>query len=224
MGAIYFAIRHGESVPSSASRICSSMAAGVDPRNGLTAVGREQVNSLARQWIASHRATIERHARQQRLVLLSSPFSRARETAEIIADVLDAEVSGGSAASPAAWRTRIELVPDLRERNFGSFEGQRHSDLIYARVWKQDQRDPSHTLWGVESAQAVQDRVLRVVAGLEAQAQGMGGPLGLLVSHGDTLKILQAGFQRQGPAAHADPTRVQPFRTGEIRALSFMPP
>jgi len=41
----------------------------------------------------------------------------------------------------------------------------------------------------------------------------------LLVSHGDTLKILQSGFQRQSPTAHVDPALVPLYRTGEIRAL-----
>jgi len=200
------------------------MAAGMDPRNGLTVAGREEVKFLAEQWIATHRATIECHALERRLVLASSPFSRARETAEIIANVIDAEFPATTASSPAALLSRIVVVPDLRERNFGSFEGQRHSDLVYARVWEQDVRDPSHTLWGVESTQAVQDRATRVIIELEAASRARGGLMYLLVSHGDTLKILQTGFQRQSPAAHADPALVQPLRTGEIRALTLVTP
>jgi len=198
------------------------MTAGADPRNGLTAQGREQVSANTKQWLVAQHATIERYALEHRLALVNSPFSRARETAEIVADVIDAAFPSATAGMSATLRSQIELVPDLRERNFGSFEGQDHSDRIYQRVWEQDARDPTHTLRGVESVQAVQDRASRVIVELEASARARGRLLYLLVSHGDTLKILQSGLQRQSPAAHVDPALVPPYRTGEIRALTLM--
>ena len=45
--ARYFGMRHGESVPSSQQRICSSMAAGIDPRNGQTERGRQEAQATS---------------------------------------------------------------------------------------------------------------------------------------------------------------------------------
>ena len=60
---------------------------------------------------------------------------------------------------------------------------------------------------------AVLDRATGLVADLERRYVGRDI---LLVSHGDTLQILQAGFLRMDPAAHR---RLPPLRIAEIRAL-----
>jgi broad specificity phosphatase PhoE len=59
----------------------------------------------------------------------------------------------------------------------------------------------------------VLDRVTALVADLERRYSGRDI---LLVSHGDTLQILQAGFLRLDPSLHR---RLPPLGTAEIREL-----
>lgn len=220
-GTRVFAMRHGESVPSSQQRICSSMTAGIDPRNGLTHQGRRESAAAGRAWIAAHGAEIRAAWQRGDLLILSSPFSRSRETAEVLVATLQqwrrslAEVPGEAPALPI----RIEAA--LRERDFGRFEGQGPSGPIYRKIWDADARDPNASPGGVESASAVQRRVGALIARLEREARGRPGRLTVLVSHGDTLKILQTHAQGQSAAAHQNPTLVAPFQTGEIRELRW---
>lgn len=216
--ARYFGMRHGESVPSSQQRICSAMAAGIDPRNGLTERGRQEAQASSDAWIAAHGDTIRRAWQQGGLWIVSSPFSRSRETAEILVERLQHwQRQQGPALA-------IRLEADLRERDFGRLEGQSPSGPLYRRVWDQDATDPSGTPWGVESAAAVQRRGAALMARLEREAAANPDRVTVLVSHGDTLKILQTSAQGQSAAAHQDPGRVKPFQTGEIRALVWAQP
>jgi broad specificity phosphatase PhoE len=59
----------------------------------------------------------------------------------------------------------------------------------------------------------VLDRVTALVADLERRHAGRDI---LLVSHGDTLQILEAGFLRLDPSRHR---RLSPLATAEIREL-----
>ena len=236
----YFGMRHGESIPSSQQRVCSSMAAGIDPRNGLTERGREEVKRNSEAWLQANQAAITSALRSGQLLIFSSPFSRSRESAELLAATIEtwwqtspgnrfsgSSVSGNRvtssrvASSTPVRRPPIRIEPDLRERDFGSFEGQSPSGPIYRRVWDQDILDPHGQPWGVESAAAVQRRATALIQRLERQSQGHPERIVVLVSHGDTLKILQTGFQQQTPSAHQDPARVEPFRTAEIRGFQL---
>jgi broad specificity phosphatase PhoE len=216
--ARYFGMRHGESVPSSQQRVCSSMAAGIDPRNGLTERGRQEAEASSDAWIAAHGESIRTAWQQGGLWIVSSPFSRSRETAEILV----ARLQHWNRQQVPALAIRIEA--NLRERDFGRFEGQSPSGAIYRRIWDQDATDPTGSPWGVESAAAVQRRGEDLIARLEREAAPAPNRITVLVSHGDTLKILQTSAQGQSAAAHQDPSRVKPFQTGEIRALSWTRP
>ncbi len=218
----YYGMRHGESIPSSQQRVCSSMAAGIDPRNGLTERGREEVKRNSEAWLQANQPAITSALRSGQLLIFSSPFSRSRESAEILADTI--ESWRRSQPGSEGWlgrRPPIRIAADLRERDFGRFEGQSPSGPIYRRVWDQDVLNPSGEPWGVESAAAVQRRVTALIRQLERQSVGHPQRIDVLVSHGDTLKILQSGFQQQSPAAHQDPSQVPPFRTAEIRRFAL---
>lgn len=210
----YFGMRHGESVPSAQQRICSSLAAGIDPRNGLTAHGREESLAASKAWIAEHGVSIQAAWKRGDLMILSSPFSRSRETAEILVASLQDWLPGAPALA-------IRIEADLQERDFGEFEGMSPSGPIYRHVWDRDARNPGASSEGVESAEAVQRRVAGLIARLEREASASPGRIIVLVSHGDPLKILQTSAQGQSAAAHQDPSRVRPFETGEIRALHW---
>jgi broad specificity phosphatase PhoE len=129
-------------------------------------------------------------------VICSSDFARARQTAEIVRARLGA--------------AEVIVTPALRERSFGDLEGTPAAG--YAKVWAADEAGAA-PVGGVEPAAAVLDRVTALVAGLDRRYAGRGI---LLVSHGDPLQILEAGFLRLDPSRHR---RVPPLNTAEIREL-----
>ncbi len=87
--------------------------------------------------------------------------------------------------------------------------GSNHADSGHA--------DSGHPASGVELAAAVLDRVTALIARLERRYSERDI---LLVSHGDTLQILQAGFLRLAPCAHR---RLPHLATAEIRELRLHP-
>jgi broad specificity phosphatase PhoE len=91
----------------------------------------------------------------------------------------------------------IVIAEGLRERRFGHWEGSATGN--YAHVWAADETDPVHADGNVEPAAAVLDRATALIAQLERQHRGRDI---LLVSHGDTLQILQAGFSGVDPPKH----------------------
>jgi probable phosphoglycerate mutase len=130
-------------------------------------------------------------------VICSSDFSRARQTAEIVRAHLAA--------------AEVIITEALRERCFGDLEGSPVGN--YARVWGADEAVAGHADGGVEPAEAVLDRATALIADLERRYSGRDI---LLVSHGDTLQILQAGFLRLDPSRHR---QLPHLRTAEIREL-----
>lgn len=133
-------------------------------------------------------------------VICSSDFSRAWQTAEIVRAHLNApEVSRSQA---------------LRERCFGQWEGSTADN--YGRVWTADEANVAQAGEGVEATAAVLDRTTALVLDLERRYSGRRI---LLVSHGDTLQILQTGFLRMSPAMHR---RLPGLQTAEIRQLRLL--
>lgn len=84
----------------------------------------------------------------------------------------------------------------MRERFFGDLDQQ--DDTGYAKIWAQDELDPEHTHWRVESACCVRDRVLSFLTALAADFRGQ--PM-VLVTHGDTASITLT-LLRQGDLCH----------------------
>lgn len=184
----YFAMRHGRSRANESGLIVSDPAAASNPAWGLTAGTEREIT-----------ASVERMALDlgREVLVISSDFSRAVETAVIAAALL-----GGGVVHRTRW---------LRERYFGQFD--LGPDLGYRQVWDHDVEGASEQFGSVEPADAVLSRTTRYVRLLEARFEGC---TFLLVSHGDPLQILQTGFARLGPSAHR---RLPPLRTGEIRRL-----
>jgi broad specificity phosphatase PhoE len=202
----YHAMRHGQSRANVAGIIVSAIESDRLGDWGLSDLGREQVRAAARAC-----------GLPPDTVICSSDFSRARQTAEI--------VRAGLGAPP------VVVAAALRERFFGDLEGTATDN--YARVWAADEAgaadtgaaaatgadggdagaDGGEAGRGVEPAAAVLDRVTALVADLERRYSGRDV---LLVSHGDTLQILQAGFARMDPAAHR---RLPHLGVAEIRPL-----
>lgn len=128
-------------------------------------------------------------------LICSSDFARAWQTAQIVR----AHLGVGEVVRAEA----------LRERCFGRWEGA--PTASYATVWAADQAGTGHD--EAEPAAAVLDRVTAFIAELEERYARRDI---LLVSHGDPLQILQAGFASADPATHR---RLPPIATAEIRRL-----
>lgn len=188
-GNRYFLMRHGESVANLADRIVSL------PENGLNDFG---LSDLGRQQ-ARKQATECGLGADTRIV--ASDFLRTRQTAEIAAATLGV--------------ANVEFDPSLRERAFGSLEGESGDD--YKKVWAEDEKDPSHNLFGVESAQRLAERLSSVLERLESRQQGQ---TFLLVSHGDPLRFLQLQAAGQPLTRHLE---VRLFSPAEIRLLDDLP-
>jgi len=196
----YHAMRHGQSRANVAGIIVSGIETDRLGDWGLSELGREQA-----------RAAAAACGLPPDTLICSSDFSRARQTAEIVRARLGAPP--------------VVVAVALRERSFGDLEGTATGN--YARVWAADEAvmgdagtgetataaHSAGTGGGVEPVTAVLDRATGLVADLERRYAGRDI---LLVSHGDTLQILQAGFLRMDPAAHR---RLPPLRIAEIRAL-----
>jgi glucosyl-3-phosphoglycerate phosphatase len=179
-------MRHAQSKANVAGAIVSRIHNDLHGDYGLTEYGRQQALT------AAHGCGLPEDT-----VIYSSDFARARQTAQVMRAYL---------GSP-------EVVIDaaLRERCFGQWEGSAAAN--YARVWAADETDPAHPDGDVEPAAAVLDRVTALVARLERRHRGRDI---LLVSHGDTLQILQAGFSGVDPSRHRS---LPHLVTAEIRQL-----
>jgi len=128
----------------------------------LSEVGRAQARQLA-----------ERLRDRNVTEIFSSDLSRARETAEIVAEALGV--------------TRLRLDPRLRERGFGCFEGltREECEERHAEVWASYLADRRTVPPGAEPQAQV---VARVVAALTAVAESDLTGHVLVVSHGAAIR------------------------------------
>jgi glucosyl-3-phosphoglycerate phosphatase len=187
----YFALRHGESMANIRGVIISDPSEGIKEENTLTENGEDQVIRSVTQ------------AREQNLlgadtIIYSSPFSRCKRTAEIAKDVLGVKED-------------IIFEDRLSERWFGDWEGT--SNTNYQKVWDKDAMDVRHKDANGESVEEVAARAAHLIEDIEAAYSGRNI---LLVSHGDTLQILQTVFQDRPSGEHR---RIPHLATAEIRKI-----
>jgi broad specificity phosphatase PhoE len=150
-------VRHGESEGNRDRTFTQN------PQVPLTAHGREQARSAGLR--------IARRYKPTRIV--ASPYLRAWQTAEVIAEVLE---------------FRVEAEADLREQDFGIFAGQPYeavlSDAAYHEGPRWDWRPP-----GGESLTDVYQRVVPVFEQIAAAGRGLDI---VVVSHGGVMLALCA--------------------------------
>jgi len=182
----FSAMRHGQSKANVGGIIVSRIESDRRGDYGLSELGRQQALAAARGC-----------GLPADTIICSSDFARARQTAQIVRAQLGA--------------AEVVIAEALRERCFGDWEGTATGN--YARVWAADEANPGHANGNVESAAAVLDRASAFVADLDRRYSGRDI---LLVSHGDTLQILQAGFLQLDPSGHR---RLPALETAEIRRL-----
>jgi broad specificity phosphatase PhoE len=204
-----FVLRHGRSLANEASLIVSSVENGVLPQYALAPTGKEQAAAAGRLLAATllgddadADATTAPEPTEIVVHFYASPFSRTVETAAIAAEAFEKEIRTTTTA--AAARIRLaglpQIEPALRERFFGAaLELQNHEG--YSPAWASDAQDPTSRPPGKGDGESVADvaarsaELLRRLAEEERDAETTATAATrqviVLVSHGDTLSILQ---------------------------------
>jgi broad specificity phosphatase PhoE len=188
----YLIIRHGESEANKQGIVASSPENSINSF-GLTERGEKQIRDIIR--------IKKENLLRSKVIIISSDFLRARESASIIAEEIECE--------------DIIFTPLLRERFFGEYEGM-PSDSYY-RVWGDDLNNINNHIKGVESTQDVRERVLSVIRECEEKYRDK---TILLVSHGDPLQILLASFKGLPSNRHRE---VKSFTNADFRELQLEP-
>ena len=170
---IYYIIRHGESESNKQELIISSPENAINSF-GLTELGKKQIQESI---------TKNKKLFNQKTIIISSDFLRAKESAEIIKKELEIR--------------EIIFNVLLRERSFGELEKKHNSH--YKKVWETDKNNSNNKERGVESQQEVLERELKLLKELEAKFKEK---IILLVGHGDPLRILRTGLQQKSLSDH----------------------
>lgn len=150
-------VRHGESEGNRDRTFTQNSAV------PLTPFGREQARAAAVRIAQSYSPTR----------IVASPFVRARETAEIIAEVV---------------RLRVQAEADLREQSFGIFAGQPYEVLLGDASYD----DGPRWHWRPQGGESLNDVYARVVPVFERVARESTGQDVVLVSHGGVMLALCA--------------------------------
>ncbi|KAG0376058.1 hypothetical protein BGX24_008339 [Mortierella sp. AD032] len=211
---------------------------------GLSSKGRlevvETAKSLAEHIIASS-SSKSPSSHFTKVRILTSPFQRTLHTATIIHSQLLAAFSHALNNTTTKTTTHItlgndlEVAPDLRERYFGDFEMRTPSEDLYNEVWSEDANNPFHKMYGVESVMDVTRRVSGVIRELEQGGAAVGESEGdrveeeeeeeeeewvILVSHGDSLQILQTAMKGWSGDRHR---QLEHLETANWRVVEWSP-
>ncbi|KAJ3408714.1 hypothetical protein HDV05_004772 [Chytridiales sp. JEL 0842] len=178
----YFLVRHGQSKANVSKTIVSDPQLGVKPEQGLTAEGIYQVTKAAAEFCNILESEMTASGSSQKISIITSDFSRAHETANILAQHLQKLM-------PANPELSISLSVDtrLRERSFGpKYEGK--SSELYEEIWEMDKLEQSAA--GVETPPEVLRRALQLVIECERTIRHSRPPhIVIFVGHGDTLQV-----------------------------------
>ena len=182
-------MRHGDSMANQQGIVISDPTTGTI-NFGLSELGKTQVSQSLKAT-----KTIPTDC-----IIISSDFTRARQTADITKQYF--------------MQTRtIQFDIRLRERFFGDYEGGDNS--AYEKVWLLDKDNADDDTARVESANAVTDRSTQLILDLEKESRHKNY---LLISHGDTLQLLQTAFLKAPAKTHRT---IKHLNTAEIRELTL---
>lgn len=165
MPAPVYLVRHGQS-EWNVLRLTQGQTA--HPR--LTELGRAQARTAATliaDDLGGHAVT----------KVLSSDLARAHETAEVIAEMLGAEVVSD---------------PRLREQHLGDLEGRSYEET-WAAAEAHDWSDPALPIAGGESLLAVRERMASCFAELAPDS------CHVIVSHGDAIRAAISHVKGESP-------------------------
>ena len=206
----YYMLRHGQSTANVEGIISSARTLAYSDKHGVTPLGYDQGMQASQHLLD----LIKVHQKSQgnRVVMISSPFARARQTAQACLDGL-----AQTTIDPLDLQidTDIQLDDRLMERYFGRLDNE--AIYTYAYVWPVDQFNVTHTAFGVESVAAVATRVREMIVNLEEQYSNCHL---VLVSHADVLQICQlyaANVENVGTFSSYR------FQNGEVRVMKLTP-
>jgi probable phosphoglycerate mutase len=148
-------IRHGESEGNRERSFTRT------PDVPLTESGREQVRAAA-EWIA---------ARYRPLRIVTSPFARARQTADILS---------------ARLALPVLIEPELRERSYGTLAGQPYAAARSSPGWSPDE----YWLWRPPGGENLLEVTARAGAVLDRVARRAPDDDVVVVSHGAVMMAL----------------------------------
>ena len=251
--ADFFAVRHGQSMANVAGLIVSNPDTATQSF-GLTPTGRAAAENAAKAAIDLYSTSDAQEGQRldqsndkdlsppssllnkqyQGVVIVSSDLLRAKETATILAHVIQEAklplyVSRDQTICAAALgedHNKISLDVRLRERWFGEWDAT--SDANYEAVWVDDAVDSSHTNKGVESVDSVIDRATDCIvawndllgrSSTESNNDEDSASLPfmvLCVAHGDVLQILQTAFEKMDGRLHRSLPHLE---TAQLRPL-----
>ena len=204
---VYFALRHGTSIPNLNHTIISSPQCGISAENGLAEEGKKQAEQLDLTPVLIQANAV------QKIYIISSDFSRAYQTALIVHQQLFN--SNLIQKNQSLLCESVLKREELRERFFGTFEGT--SSDHYELVWKEDAKDAHHEMNQVESVYHVAQRVQQLVNELESVYDNC---VFILVSHGDTLQIMQAHCFSNNNHPISQHRTLRHLNTCELRLLN----
>ena len=179
----------------------SKMAHGIKEEHGLTESGRRQATEAGLK-------LKEIHFGNSTLICYHSPFSRTTETAMLA-------MKAGQKAGLLTPDSQCLIASDaLRERDFGTLNEGQPSEAVYRQTWDYDIVSVDSKADDGESLLDVQHRCLGFINQLEEKHRGQQLAI-LLVSHGDTLSILESSLLGMDIRRHRD----RAYGTGELRHL-----
>lgn len=153
-----YLVRHGETEWNRAGRFQGHTDV------ELSEVGRDQARALA-----------ERLRSREIAAVASSDLRRARETAEIIAALLNAPLAGVDAG--------------LRERGYGCFEGLTREECAqkFPELWEAHAKGHTVEVPGAERRELVMDRIVRAVKRTVDAHATIGASIAI-VTHGGVMR------------------------------------
>jgi len=206
----YYFLRHGQSTANLASIISSDRSLAYSDKHGLTALGYEQGVASAEQLLTQLEA--EGVSAGDKVIFVSSPFARAKQTAEACLDGLAMEENQKRVKEMGLEvSTDIVMEKRLMERYFGRLDGE--AIYTYAYVWPVDKMNVTHTAFDVESVAAVCHRLAEVVERCESEFDRSHI---VWVSHAD---VLQIGQLYAANAENVGEFSSYRFKNGEVRAM-----
>lgn len=224
----YYLLRHGQSEGNVEGVISSARSLATSEKHGLTPLGYEQgLNSAADLMSlleATSKSTLndDAAATKKKVYFYSSPFARARQTAEACLDGIGKEENQAKIQQLNLDIQKDIIIEDgLMERFFGDLDALPLP--TYAYVWPEDMKDVTQTgKYNVESVAAVSTRLREVLMKIEesdVHANGNGDVV-VLTSHADVLQITQlyaSGIENVGDFSSYR------FGNGEVRFMGRTP-
>ncbi|KAL3913350.1 MAG: hypothetical protein SGARI_000700 [Bacillariaceae sp.] len=212
-----FALRHGQSKANVAGLIASSPDIACH-QYGLSDVGKEQAAKAGQDLVARYEKdrlmskSKSSPPPPEGIAILTSDLLRAKETAQLVARAV---IDSAASIPIPLYCNDIIIDERLRERGFGEWDG--GSDANYNEVWKDDAKDPSHTIRGVESVWSVTDRATECVVEWNNNDE-LENHWIVCVAHGDVLQILQTAFSLMDPSQHRS---LEHLETATLRPLQL---